>query len=198
MSILDAQSIDAVRRPEPALSGAQGPDPPGAAEPAQPRASHEHQARGCGAGAPERHRQHPRARDRVHAAEPVRAREPRHDVLNELFGLGPLEQLLADAGCVGHPRQPSRPGLRREARQARGDRASSSGTTGTSCRSSSASSARSVDASTSRPRWRTRDCSTARVSTPSSRRSPSTARRFPSGGSAPTSSAPRTSSPGTA
>ena len=41
------------------------------------------------------------------------------DVLNELFGLGPLEALLARSGDLGHPRQPVRPDLHREERRAR-------------------------------------------------------------------------------
>ena len=53
------------------------------------------------------------------------------DVLNELFGLGPLEALLRRPDDLRHPGQPLRPGLHRARRQARGDRASSSRTTGT-------------------------------------------------------------------
>ena len=44
------------------------------------------------------------------------------DVLNELFGLGPLEALLARPEHLGHPRQPLRPGLRRARWPARTDR----------------------------------------------------------------------------
>ena len=53
------------------------------------------------------------------------------DVLNELFGLGPLEALLQGPDHLRHPRQPPRPGVHR-ARTASSRRpTSSSRTTGT-------------------------------------------------------------------
>ena len=42
------------------------------------------------------------------------------DVLDELFGLGPLEALLKDPDDLRHPGQPLQPGLRRARRPHRG------------------------------------------------------------------------------
>ena len=111
------------------------------------------------------------------------------DVLNELFGLGPLEALLRDPAIsdilVNRFDQVY---IERE-RQARSRPTSSSRTTATCCRSSSGSSARSAGASTSRARWSTPASPTARASTRSSRRSRSTGRRCRFAGSGPTGSA---------
>ena len=41
------------------------------------------------------------------------------EILDEIFGLGPLEPLLKDPTRLRHPGQPLRPGLRRARRQAR-------------------------------------------------------------------------------
>ena len=111
------------------------------------------------------------------------------DVFHELFGLGPLEALLADAIDLRHPGQPLRPDLRRARRPARTETAGRSRTTSICCGSSSASSARSAAASTSRARWSTPACRTARASTRSSRRWRSTARCCRFAASAPTGSA---------
>ena len=75
------------------------------------------------------------------------------DVLNELFGLGPLEPLLKDPTITDIlVNRFDQVYVERE-RQARRRPTSSSTTTSTCCTSSSASSARSAGASTSRARW---------------------------------------------
>ena len=175
-----------------ALSGAEEPHPPGAAQPAEPRAADARQARGRRAGDPHADRRHARARDarrRRSASSSARARSI--DVLNELFGLGPLEALLRTrrsrtSWSTASTRSTS------SATAGSSRPTSCSRTIGTCCRSSSASSARSAGASTSRARWWTRGSPTARASTPSSRRWRSTARRSRSAASAPTGSARRT------
>ena len=45
------------------------------------------------------------------------------EILDEIFGLGPLEPLLKDPHHLRHSGQPLRPGLHRARRQARTDRA---------------------------------------------------------------------------
>ena len=105
------------------------------------------------------------------------------EILNEVHGLGPIEPLLRDRRCLRHPGQHGAPGLRRAGRQARADRRGLPRRRRTCCRSSIASSRGSAGASTSRRRWWTPACPTARASTPSSRRSRSTARCSPSAAS---------------
>ena len=99
------------------------------------------------------------------------------DVLNELFGLGPLEELLADPAISGHPREPLRPGLRR-ARTASSSRWTSSfkddappDADHRAHRQLGRPPHRRVEPDGGRPAART-----ARASTPSFRRSRSTAR----------------------
>ena len=107
------------------------------------------------------------------------------DVLNELFGLGPLEPLLSDPAIsdilVNRFDQVY---IERTASLTEKP-TSTSRTTVTCCRSSSASSARSAAASTNRIRWSMRGCPTARASTRSFRRWRSMVRRCRSGGFGP-------------
>ena len=116
------------------------------------------------------------------------------DVLNELFGLGPLEALLDGPDGLRHPGQPLRPGLRRARRQARAEPARVQGRPAPAAHHRAHRELGRAAASTSRARWSTRGSPTARVSTPSFRRWRSTARCCRSAGSAPTGSARATSS----
>ena len=91
-------------------------------------------------------------------------------LVDELLGLGPLEELLADPDDQRHHGQRPRPDLHRTQGQAR-DRARSSSATRSICsRSPSASSTRSAAASTRPRRWPTPASRTAAASTSSSRR----------------------------
>ena len=79
------------------LSGAEGTDPPGPAEPPEPGSAHADVARGRRAGDPRASIQDMLDRESQRMPLSLVERETLiGDVLNELFGLGPLEALLKD------------------------------------------------------------------------------------------------------
>ena len=99
------------------------------------------------------------------------------EIADDILGYGPLEPLLRDDSVTEVMVNALRPDLRRALRASSSGRTPRSSTTPTCCASSTRSSRRSAGASTSPRRWSTRACPTAAVSTRSSRRSRSRARR---------------------
>ena len=98
------------------------------------------------------------------------------EVLDETFGIGPLESPDARPDDLGHPGQRAEVCLHRASRPAEPSPTWSSTTRSTSSRSSGGSSAGSVGGSTRPRRCATPGCPTARESTRSSRRWPWTGR----------------------
>ena len=98
-----------------------------------------------------------------------------NEILDETFGFGPLELLAQGRQDRRHHDQRAQEDLRREGRAGSSGRRSSSATTSTCSRSSTGSSRGSAGGSTRPRRWSTPGCPTARGSTRSSRRWPSTA-----------------------
>ena len=175
-----------------AYQEAEGPDPQRPARPPQPRAPD------AGRQAEDRARDPPDdlEHDRARAARPRRSalceREALvTDVLNELFGLGPLEALLQGPRDLRHPRQSVRPGLHRARRAAGADRHRVQGRSPSHADHRADRQHRSAGASTNRAQWSTRGCKMARASTRSFRRWRWMARRCRSAGSGPTVSAPQ-------
>ena len=85
------------------------------------------------------------------------------EVINELFGFGPIQPLLDDPAVTEIMVNRAEQRLRRAQGQAASGRRSSSTTTRTSAARSSASSRRSAGASDRIPRWSMRACRTARA-----------------------------------
>ena len=116
------------------------------------------------------------------------------DLLDEVFGLGPLEPLLKDPKISDIMVNDKDHVFIEKGGLLQRGRLLPSATTATCCRSSTASS-RAWDAALMSPlRWSTPACPTAPVSTPSFRRSPLMALRCPSAASAPVRSPPTSSS----
>ena len=107
-------------------------------------------------------------------------------IIDEIIGLGPLEPLLRDETITDIMVNGPRPGLRRANGQAGADQRRVPRTTTHLMRIIERIVAPSAAASTSRRRWSTPACPTARASTRSSRRCRSTARRSRSASSRPT------------